>query len=272
MGQSGQIIPTKTWAFAPRDQALSDTTNQFLSWVQQGLSFVLGQGTPLPAPQGVQVASESGGALVSWFEVPGADHYQIFENTTATLPSSPVATVPANPGGQSNSFLRSGLNDNLTRFYAVRAFTFTGIAGAASAFVQLKGATINTTAQGGTTVGFSSSLTTFVPVPGFGASIVSEAGNKVIILIQANIGTSVTGNYVIGIFRNAGTAFNSNTAVELFGPGIFSPTTATNFYQPITWVDPSPASGANFYQIQVLCGTGLILSVFPTSIITLVNI
>lgn len=62
-----------------------------------------------------------------WNEVAHAAAYAIFETSTSSVPSGvPLATVHANLGGTSNSFMRASLNDTVSRFYWVQAIDRNG--------------------------------------------------------------------------------------------------------------------------------------------------
>lgn len=76
---------------------------------------------PLQVPQ-VTTISHPSAVQVCWNEVPSALSYAVFESSNKTAPAGlPFATVAANNGGTSNSFLRPNLNDTTTRFYFVQA-------------------------------------------------------------------------------------------------------------------------------------------------------
>src|SRR5581483_4416167 len=95
--------PFRPWNQVPRDPAMSAETYQFLVWVQQSILQLLSAVIILPAA----------------------------EITTTGLPQ---AVIPANLARTKNSYLRSGLTDTNTRYYAVQAVGPNESKGALSAF------------------------------------------------------------------------------------------------------------------------------------------
>lgn len=106
----------------PDATGLSNNMADFLQWVQTTLNSLIGNTTViLPAPT-VSTKGFPGAVLISWNEIGGADKYTIYETSTATPPQGlPIATVGANHGAVSNSYLRAGLADTTTRQYWVMA-------------------------------------------------------------------------------------------------------------------------------------------------------
>ncbi len=125
--------PFRPWNQVPRDPAMSAETYQFLVWVQQSIMQLLSAVIILPAPE-ITTKGLHQAVRIDWDEVPGALKYYIFENVTAALPSNPLAVIPANLARTKNSYLRSGLTDTNTRYYAVQAVGPNESKGALSAF------------------------------------------------------------------------------------------------------------------------------------------
>jgi hypothetical protein len=87
---------------------------------------------PLAAPT-VTTISQPSAVQIIWNEVSGAAHYAIYESSLQSAPPGvPFTTVPANHGAISNSCLRAGLNDTVTRFYFVQAYDSSGNRGTLS--------------------------------------------------------------------------------------------------------------------------------------------
>lgn len=128
------------WNAPPRDPFLSAGTQDFLTWVQTTLNSLIGNVNLLTAPFGVATVGVQNGVEISWGEVPTAISYNIYESPNQNKPSQPTGNVPTT-GRANNSWLRAGLNDTTTRFYAVAAVDARGregtlsnwVAGAASA-------------------------------------------------------------------------------------------------------------------------------------------
>lgn len=118
--------PRRSWNQVPLDPALSSTTNDFLNYLLSIANRVEGSLFPPQAPAVTTIAHPSAVQVV-WNEVSNATSYAVFETSSnSTPPGVPLTTVPANLGGQSNSFLRASLNDTVTRFYWVQAIDRNG--------------------------------------------------------------------------------------------------------------------------------------------------
>ena len=141
--------PVRPFNSVPDDPFIQGATRDFLSWL---LSNALQAQNALfpPAAPTVTTISQPNAVQIVWNEVSGAAHYAGFEsNSSSAPPGVPLFTVPANHGAVSNSYLRAGLNDTVTRFYFVQAYDASGNRGAVS------------TATPGTALG---SAATVVPV------------------------------------------------------------------------------------------------------------
>lgn len=98
----------------------------FLNYVLSICNRVEGSLFP-PAMPLVTTISHPNAVQIVWNEVPNAAAYAVFETSTNSEPSGvPFATVHANLGGTSNSFMRASLNDTVTRFYWVQAIDRNG--------------------------------------------------------------------------------------------------------------------------------------------------
>lgn len=111
---------------------IQGATRDFLNYL---LSVALQtQGTlfPLAAPQ-VTTISQPNAVQIVFNEIVGAAHYALYEsNTQSAPPGVPITTIPANKGAVSNSYLRAGLNDTITRFYFCLAYDNSGNRGTLS--------------------------------------------------------------------------------------------------------------------------------------------
>jgi hypothetical protein len=124
--------PIRSFNNVPDDPMIQGATRDFLAYLlsianQAQISLFPASAptvTTIPQPNAVQVV---------WNEVTGAAHYALYENATASAPPGvPIATVPANKGAISNSYLRAGLNDTVTRFYFVQPYDASGNRGTLS--------------------------------------------------------------------------------------------------------------------------------------------
>lgn len=98
----------------------------------QQLKQLQGTTIPLLAPSSISAKGFPGAIRITWSEVPGAAFYQVFESATNAKVGSLVQVVPANRGGSTNAFTRSGIGDTNTRFYYVAPVSPTGTVGASS--------------------------------------------------------------------------------------------------------------------------------------------
>jgi hypothetical protein len=98
---------------------IGDSAKQCLDWIVTTLAQLQPRLFPSPAPM-VTTISHPGGVQIIWQEVQGATAYSLFENGSASAPPGvPIATIPANVGALSNSYLRSSITDTTTRYYIV---------------------------------------------------------------------------------------------------------------------------------------------------------
>jgi len=105
----------------------------FLTWLMTIGNQVQGSLSPPSAPL-VTTISHPNAIQICWNEVVNGAGYAVFETSTNQIPSGlPLATVHANLGGTSNSFMRSSLNDVVSRFYWVQAIDKNGNRSAVSA-------------------------------------------------------------------------------------------------------------------------------------------
>ena len=124
--------PIRTWTQAPFEPIVGDNTNQWMQWVTSTLAQLQPQLFPMAAPV-VTIISQPNAVQIVFNEVVGARSYAIYETAVqAAPPGVPLTTIPANHGAISNSWLRSGLNDTVTRFYFVQAFDTSGNRGTLS--------------------------------------------------------------------------------------------------------------------------------------------
>jgi hypothetical protein len=118
--------PQRSWNAAPYEPNVGDVTNSWFAYVQSQLNQVEGTLFP-PGQPSVTTISHPNAVQVVFDEVPYAISYAIFETSSASVPPGvPLATVPANLGGNSNSYLRASLNDTTTRYYWVQAIDKNG--------------------------------------------------------------------------------------------------------------------------------------------------
>jgi hypothetical protein len=110
----------------PQDPSISPTLQDFLTYLLSVSNRVEGSLFPPQAPQ-VTTIPHPNAVQIIFNEVVNASSYAIFETSSpSTPPGVPLTTVPANLGGQSNSFLRASLNDTVTRYYWVQAIDRNG--------------------------------------------------------------------------------------------------------------------------------------------------
>jgi len=118
--------PRRSWNQVPLDPNLAPTTNDFLNYMLSIANRVEGSLFP-PATPMVTTISHPNAVQIVFNEVPNAAAYAIFETSTNSTPSGvPIATVHANLGSNSNSFVRGSLNDTVSRFYWVQAIDRNG--------------------------------------------------------------------------------------------------------------------------------------------------
>jgi hypothetical protein len=118
--------PRRPWLQAPLDPNLQPTTNDFLNYLLSVANKTEGSLFPPATPQVTTIAHPNAVQVV-WNEVPNTTAYAVFETSTNSIPSGvPIATVHANFGGSSNSYLRGSLNDTVSRFYWVQAIDKNG--------------------------------------------------------------------------------------------------------------------------------------------------
>jgi hypothetical protein len=114
--------PLRSYNQVPFDPSISPVLADYLAWVQTTLQSLQGTSLFPPAPPMVTTVSHPGAVLIVWNEITGVTTYCLFETSSqSTPPGVPLATVPSNKGAISNSFLRAGLNDTVTRYYWVQA-------------------------------------------------------------------------------------------------------------------------------------------------------
>jgi hypothetical protein len=111
--------PLQLWNQFPRDSNLGDSALQCLDWMTVTLNQLQPQVQSPSAPM-VTTVSHPGGVQLVWNETPGTTQYALYEtNYPTTPPGVPIATVPANIGAVSNSYLRASITDTTTRYYTV---------------------------------------------------------------------------------------------------------------------------------------------------------
>lgn len=138
--------PVRSFNAVPDDPMIQGATREFLQYLLSSVQSVQPSLFPPPAPA-VTTIPQPNAVQIVWNEVTGAGHYALYENSTASAPPGvPIATVPANHGAISNSYLRAGLNDTVTRFYFVVAYDNSGNRGTISV------ATAGTALSGASTV------------------------------------------------------------------------------------------------------------------------
>lgn len=124
--------PQRQFNNVPDDPYIQGATRDFLSFLLSVANQTQSSLFP-PAPPNVTTISHPNAVLIVWNEVSAAAHYALYEsNTSSAPPGVPIATVPANRGAVSNSFLRASLNDTVTRFYFVLAYDNAGNRGTLS--------------------------------------------------------------------------------------------------------------------------------------------
>jgi hypothetical protein len=124
--------PARPWNNVPDDPFIQGATRDFLNWLLTVAIQIQGNLFPPAAPQ-VTTISQPGAVQVIFNEVANANHYAVFESGVASAPPGvPLSTISANHGAISNSYLRTGLNDTVTRYYFVQAFDNSGNRGTLS--------------------------------------------------------------------------------------------------------------------------------------------
>ena len=125
--------PTRSFSNVPDDVYIQGAMRDFLNYLLSVANQTQTSLFPPAAPQ-VTTISQPNALQIIWNEVVNASHYALYENSTASAPPGvPIATVPANRGAVSNSYLRAGLNDTVTRYYTVLAYDNAGNRGTLSA-------------------------------------------------------------------------------------------------------------------------------------------
>ena len=125
--------PTRSYNNVPEDQFIQGAMRDFLSYLLSVANQTQASLFPPPAPM-VTTISQPNAVQIIWQEVVGAAHYALYENAASSAPPGvPIATVPANRGAISNSYLRASLNDTVTRYYFVMPFDNAGNRGTLSA-------------------------------------------------------------------------------------------------------------------------------------------
>lgn len=113
--------PLRSYNQVPYDPSMSSDTLQFLQYLLVTVNVLQPSLFQPNAPMATTI-SQPGGVQIVWNEVPNAVAYALFETDTPSAPPGvPISTVPANTQAQSNSYLRSGINDLVTRYYSVVA-------------------------------------------------------------------------------------------------------------------------------------------------------
>lgn len=113
--------PLRCYNQVPMDSGISPDTYQFLQYLLVTVNALQPSLFQPNAPL-VTTISQPGGVQIVWNEVQNAVAYALYETSTASSPPGvPISTVPANTQAASNSYLRSGINDTVTRFYSVVA-------------------------------------------------------------------------------------------------------------------------------------------------------
>lgn len=124
--------PVRSFNNVPDSPLIDGALRDFLSYLLSVANSVQPNLFPLPAPAVTTVSHPSAVQLI-WNEVQNAQHYALYESGVQSAPPGvPIATVPANRGALSNSYLRAGLNDTTTRFYFILAFDNAGNRGTLS--------------------------------------------------------------------------------------------------------------------------------------------
>lgn len=147
------------------------------NWVTAAINATVAPILPLNAPT-VTAAAKSGAVYLTWNEVPGAASYNVYVNTSASLPSAPLASVIAVPGNPANAYLAHRPDTN-AYYWAVQTVAADGTLGGTSAWVKTAAGQIRSsltpTAFGknqATNPGFESNVTgtppsTNLPVGGY---------------------------------------------------------------------------------------------------------
>jgi hypothetical protein len=118
--------PIRSYNQVPLDPTVSDAMNGFLNYLLSVANRTEGTLFPPTAPQVTTIAHPNALQII-WNEVPNATSYAVFETSNTTVPSGvPITTVPANLGGNSNSYMRASLNDTTTRYYWVQTIDKNG--------------------------------------------------------------------------------------------------------------------------------------------------
>lgn len=114
--------PTRSYNQVPTtDPFMSDDMYQFLTYLLSIANAIQPSLFPPNTPMVITIPKPSAVQVV-WNETANSVAYAIFETSTPTAAQGvPVATVPANTGGLSNSFTVTGINDTVTRYYSVQA-------------------------------------------------------------------------------------------------------------------------------------------------------
>jgi hypothetical protein len=124
--------PIRSYNNVPDDPFITGATRDFLNWLLTVATQTQSSLFPPAAPQ-VTTISHPNAVLLVWNEVTGAANYSLYESAVQSAPPGvPIATVPANRGAISNSFLRGSLNDTTQRFYFVQAYDSSGNRGTLS--------------------------------------------------------------------------------------------------------------------------------------------
>ena len=124
--------PRRIWNQVPLDPLISPAMNDFLTWLLTIANQSQSSLFPPAAPQ-LTTISHPNAVLLAWNEVSGAQSYALYESAVQSAPPGlPIATVPANHGALSNSYLRAGLNDTTVRYYFVLGFDNSGNRGTLS--------------------------------------------------------------------------------------------------------------------------------------------
>ena len=124
--------PTRSFNNVPDDPYITGATRDFLAYLLSVANSVQTSLFPPSAPA-VTIIPQPNAVQIVWNEVTGAAHYAIYESSAQSAPPGvPFITVPANHGAASNSVLRAGLNDTVTRYYFVLGFDASGNRGTLS--------------------------------------------------------------------------------------------------------------------------------------------
>ncbi|MCD8381870.1 MAG: hypothetical protein LUC30_02980 [Clostridiales bacterium] len=106
-----------TYYYTVRAYYGNDTNYSSNSWSSYRSSSAL---TFLSAPKLGTPDSESGGMRISWEKVSGASGYIIYRKGTSDTSWTRIATVS---GGSTTSYLYTGVKDDSTYYYTVKAYT-----------------------------------------------------------------------------------------------------------------------------------------------------